>query len=109
MLDLRSIQSLDQPISPGSAAEISAGLRHQFRKIRFQMIANILGEIRPTIICEVSAENQACVTSQLRKARYVLFDGEMNKKTRRPLNVAPWSTIALPSERLDNGCTPPKP
>ena len=61
----------------------------------------VLEEIRPTIICEVSTENQATVTSQFYRTRYILFDGQTDKKSRKPVGVAPWSTIALPCERLN--------
>jgi FkbM family methyltransferase len=53
---------------------------------------------RPTIICEVGKENEDGVASLLGDLGYVLYDGAVPKKERRPVSGAPWTTLALPLE-----------
>ncbi len=66
--------------------------------------ARLLAEVRPAIVCEVSAENSAAVAAILAAARYELFDAaeppapQMPPNTRRPLAAPAWNTLALPRE-----------
>jgi FkbM family methyltransferase len=49
---------------------------------------------RPTIICEVSAENAASVAGTLREFGYDIFDGDQERAKRIPLSTAPPNTLA---------------
>ncbi len=59
-----------------------------------------LENVRPVIICEVSDVNRFGVSEILKKANFRFFDGELPLEKERELNVAPWSTIAIPEEAV---------
>ena len=61
---------------------------------------DILQNVRPVIICEVSDVNRAEVTTILKQANFRLFDGERPLENAQALDVAPWSTVAIPDEAV---------
>jgi FkbM family methyltransferase len=56
----------------------------------------LLGDIRPTVICEVTGRNAEAVGDLLRGHGYRIVDAEVPPPARRPLTAAPWSTLAVP-------------
>jgi hypothetical protein len=58
----------------------------------------LLASKRPRIICEVGKENEDGVASLLGDLGYVLYDGAVPKRERKPVSGAPWTTLALPLE-----------
>ncbi len=58
--------------------------------------SRMLAEVRPTVICEVSAPNSDAVGALLRAHGYQIVDAELPRSARRPLSMAPWSTLAVP-------------
>jgi FkbM family methyltransferase len=77
----------------GAEAEVFAGQ------------TKILNEIRPVIICEVSANAATQMATLLLENGYALYDGERplapNTRTDRPS----WNTIAIPEELTDQYLT----
>ncbi|MEQ8821090.1 MAG: FkbM family methyltransferase [Sumerlaeia bacterium] len=63
---------------------------------------NLLSSNRPIFLCEVCSENFVPLTSLFRECGYRVFDGEEPAEQRQELDVARWSTIAIP-----NSSTPP--
>ncbi|HVS13026.1 MAG TPA: FkbM family methyltransferase [Thermoanaerobaculia bacterium] len=59
----------------------------------------VLANARPTLLCEVHAANSERVSAILRLERYVLFDAQVPRRDRRPLERAPGETLAVPTER----------
>jgi FkbM family methyltransferase len=59
----------------------------------------LLGDIQPTILCEVAAENAGSVAEILIRNGYHLFDAEQPAAARRPLTSPPWSTLAVAAAR----------
>jgi FkbM family methyltransferase len=57
----------------------------------------LLGDCRPAIYCEVSAECNEGVTTVLRKYGYALYDPHADPALAQPLGKATWSTLALPA------------
>lgn len=57
---------------------------------------NLLEQYRPIVLCEVCKETSPWVTEFFHSQSYVLYDGELPSPRRKPLNAAPWSTIAVP-------------
>jgi FkbM family methyltransferase len=55
--------------------------------------------VRPTVLCEVIPDTSEAVTEFFASYRYRLFDGETPASLRAALPDAPWSTIAIPSDR----------
>jgi len=64
-----------------------------------QGAGRLLAEVRPAVICEVTAENAEAVAEQFRRHGYALFDAAAAPELRRPLAVPVWNTLALPGER----------
>lgn len=59
--------------------------------------ADMILEKNPVLICEVADRNSAEVSSILQSRGYELFDGAQPGKARRPLDLAPYSLLAIPS------------
>ncbi len=53
--------------------------------------------VRPVVLCEVIPSSERAVTRFLESHDYQIFDGETKATDRRPLPVAPWSTVAIPA------------
>jgi FkbM family methyltransferase len=64
---------------------------------------HLLGETRPTVICEVAKESSATVTDLLVRHGYRIFDGQVPPAARTPLASAPWTTLAVPAESDEPG------
>lgn len=62
--------------------------------------AQLLRNVRPSIVCEVSESNAVQATTLLRNAGYVLFDGSKKLGPFAQIELATWSTLAFPEERL---------
>jgi FkbM family methyltransferase len=60
--------------------------------------SNMLENIRPVIICEVSGETSDCMTDILVKQRYRLYDGEKPLSQDAEVARASWNTIGIPAE-----------
>ncbi len=58
---------------------------------------DLLRKHRPRILVEVSKQTSGYVSILLKELGYEIFDGELPKANRQPLELAPWSTIALPA------------
>jgi FkbM family methyltransferase len=56
----------------------------------------LLSAVRPTLLCEVTAENAAAVGDLLRRHGYSLADASLPPELRRPLAAPVWNTLALP-------------
>jgi len=63
----------------------------------------LLAEVRPTILCEVTAPNAAAVETILRRHEYHWFDASLPKVERVPCEHAAWNTLAIPA-----GGSPPR-
>jgi FkbM family methyltransferase len=61
--------------------------------------ARILNEIRPVIICEVSAAAATPMTGMLVESGYVLYNGERPLAANAGMDRTSWNTIAIPKER----------
>ena len=61
-----------------------------------QGAGRLLREVRPVLVCEVTAENSAAVGDLLRHRGYVLFDAAAAPELRRPLAAPAWNTLAVP-------------
>jgi FkbM family methyltransferase len=59
--------------------------------------AKLLREVRPVLLCEVTAENAGEVGALLRGHSYTLFDAATDPGRRRPLDRPAWNTLALPA------------
>jgi FkbM family methyltransferase len=64
--------------------------------------SEILNSVRPAIVCEVSSTSAKRMTEILIGAGYRLFEGEKALSRSSEVTLAPWSTIAIPEERLDH-------
>jgi hypothetical protein len=60
--------------------------------------AELLRNSRPSIVCEISADNSSEATSLLRKAGYLLYDASKPFNAAARIDLATWNTIALPEE-----------
>lgn len=58
----------------------------------------LLREVRPMLLCEVTAENAPEVGALLRDHRYTLLDAAAPPDRRQPLDQPVWNTLALPRE-----------
>jgi FkbM family methyltransferase len=58
----------------------------------------LLHRVRPSIVCEVSAENVEATAKILNRNSYVLFDASAARASRQPLAMPVWNTLALPVE-----------
>jgi FkbM family methyltransferase len=56
----------------------------------------LLREVRPVLLCEVAAENQAEAGAILLRHGYTLYDAEAPPDRRLPLAQPSWNTLALP-------------
>jgi FkbM family methyltransferase len=72
----------------GAELEVLGGARQLFERVR------------PIVLCEVIPDTADAVTAFFTSYDYRLFDGETAASLRAPLPSAPWSTIAIPSDRL---------
>jgi FkbM family methyltransferase len=52
---------------------------------------------RPVVLCEVIPDTALSVTEFFTSRGYRIFDGEAPRSERRPLSLAPWSTVAIPA------------
>lgn len=59
--------------------------------------ARLLREIRPILLCEVTAENAEGVGALLRGHGYTLFDAATDPGRRQSLDRPAWNTLALPT------------
>ena len=59
--------------------------------------ARLLREVRPVLLCEVTAENAGEAGTLLRGHGYTLFDAATAPGQRRPLDRPAWNTLALPA------------
>lgn len=59
----------------------------------------LLAEVRPTILCEITGENAGPAGELLRRHGYRLFDAAARAGERRPLDRPAWNTLALPRGR----------
>jgi FkbM family methyltransferase len=66
-----------------------------------QGAANLLTTSRPIVVCEVTETGSREVAALLKSHGYVLFDGSKPSHERDQLDLAPWSTLAVPREILD--------
>lgn len=62
--------------------------------------SEILNSVRPTIVCEVGSASARRMTEIFVSAGYRLFDGEKALSLSSAVARTPWSTIAIPRERL---------
>lgn len=62
-----------------------------------QGAARLLTHTRPTIVCEVS-NSAAAVHELLTRSGYALLDATVSPTERVPLSIAPFSTLAVPTE-----------
>lgn len=60
--------------------------------------SNVLGKIRPVIICEVGGEASEKMTDILVKEHYRLYDGEQPLSSKTEIKRASWNTIGIPEE-----------
>lgn len=58
----------------------------------------LLETARPTMLLEVGPRNSDRVASLLRKHRYTIHDGALPPTARKPLDQAPWTTVAFPEK-----------
>jgi FkbM family methyltransferase len=56
----------------------------------------LLREVRPRILCEVSHESREEVTGILRESGYVLYDAERPWPEAGPIAACAWNTVAIP-------------
>ena len=61
--------------------------------------ADLLRRKQPRLLVEVSAAASSDVAILLREFGYEIFDGEVPKAEREPLELAPWSTVAIPAQQ----------
>ena len=52
---------------------------------------------RPIVLCEVIPDTAPEVTEFFSSRGYQIFDGEIAPAKRQPLDLAPWSTLAIPA------------
>lgn len=57
----------------------------------------LFDECRPVVICEVIPATAAAVTEFFTSRGYDILDGERPREHRRPLETAPWCTLAIPA------------
>jgi len=67
----------------------------------------LLSEIRPTIYIEVGKESNAAVTSILKNADYVIFDGSIPIHQQHPINSCVYNSLAKPREKSCFANLPP--
>jgi FkbM family methyltransferase len=58
--------------------------------------SRLLREHRPSILCEVAAENAGAVSASLRENGYAFYDAEVEPRERQQLERLTWNTLALP-------------
>ena len=63
----------------------------------FQGARRLFESNRPVVLCEASSTTAPAITDFLVSFDYQLFDGDVARKERRPVSIAPWSTIAIPA------------
>jgi FkbM family methyltransferase len=66
----------------------------------FDKQVRMLETIRPVIVCEVSSEASPLITPILLRCSYRLYDGESMLEKEKTVDAAPWTTIAIPSEKI---------
>lgn len=59
---------------------------------------HILETKHPVILCEVSSDCSAQVTSLLRDKGYRIYDGKVSLAQRREVQAAPWATVAIAAQ-----------
>jgi FkbM family methyltransferase len=59
--------------------------------------ARLLGRHKPTVICEVAANNAPQVGRLLAERGYCLYDAAMLPAERTPVELPTWTTLAVPS------------
>jgi hypothetical protein len=60
----------------------------------------LLQSARPFVLCEVAGEAASETAAIFRRNEYVVCDGALTPTHRVRLDDAPWSTIAIPLEKL---------
>jgi FkbM family methyltransferase len=53
--------------------------------------------VRPVVLCEVIPASERAVTEFLHSFDYQILDGETHASDRKPLQTAPWCTLAVPN------------
>jgi len=56
----------------------------------------LLGRHRPTLLCEIGAENAAPAGRLLAAAGYTLYDADQPPEARQPRTMPAWNTLAVP-------------
>jgi FkbM family methyltransferase len=59
----------------------------------------LLADIRPVIVCEVTARMRNAITPLLRDAHYSFYDGDKPPQGASPIAQVTWNTVALPEEK----------
>jgi FkbM family methyltransferase len=59
----------------------------------------ILSEVKPIILCEISHRSATTIASLLHSHNYIVFDMEVEKQKRQPLNTLTNNIIAIPQKR----------
>ena len=60
--------------------------------------SRLLQTARPTVLCEVSKQNTDAVAALLHKNGYEIYEADRDPAERRPVDCAPWSTLAVPQQ-----------
>jgi len=60
----------------------------------------LLEKKRPLVLCEVSGERSREVTALLKGRGYRIYDAEISHTQRSEVQLAPWSTIAIPAQQV---------
>jgi FkbM family methyltransferase len=85
MLEFESAPSLIKIDVEGAELEVLAGSSRLFEVCR------------PIVLCEVIPDTAPEVTEFFSSRGYQIFDGETEPTKRQPLDLAPWSTLAIPA------------
>lgn len=64
----------------------------------FQGACRFFERAHPIVICEVRYASQVPVTEFLQARGYTIYDGEQPAAERRPMDRAPWCTLAIPPD-----------
>jgi FkbM family methyltransferase len=62
--------------------------------------AQLLREVRPKLLCEVTEREAPAIAEILHDHRYVMLDAAQPAERREPLSSPAWNTLALPAEAL---------
>jgi FkbM family methyltransferase len=85
MLDFAPAPSLIKIDVEGAEIEVLRGSSQVFEACR------------PIVLCEVIPDTASEVAEFFSSRGYQIFDGELEPVKRQPLDLAPWSTLAIPA------------